>query len=240
MQKKMMATIGIIVGCAGIFGLVIWSMSLGIEPPEPPLNYDQKTIAEMAGELDFGGYNVDSVIGGDETTGGIGDKVEGDVKNARVVLYEYADYSCGHCAEWNRLIEELLAENEGKLALVFRGFSLGFTNSVRAIAAANAAGQQGYWREYKNLLFEKQAEWAKLEETKIQAKLNSYFKQASGGKGDMEQFRKDMRSEAVKKRVAFDYGLGEKAGVRGTPTFRLDGKNLELKDVQKVLAEKLK
>ena len=44
---------------------------------------------------------------------------------------------------------------------------------------------------------------------------------------DVEKFRADLDSEAARARVASDRAEGEKAGVNGTPTIFIDGRELD-------------
>ena len=48
---------------------------------------------------------------------------------ADVIVYEYADYACSHCAEWSAALEKMVDDSDGRLAVVYRGFLLGFRNS---------------------------------------------------------------------------------------------------------------
>lgn len=60
-----------------------------------------------------------------------------------------------------------------------------------------------------------------------------------GGKGDVEKFMADMKSEEIAKKIAFEYRLGNEIQLEGTPTFRVDGENIEIKNLKKVIEEKL-
>lgn len=185
------------------------------------------------------GNPADQIYVASEETGGIGEKVLGDPTKAKVVVYEYADYGCSHCADWSERLSELVAENGDSIAVVFRAYDLGFHNGSRVSAGATAAQVQGYWDEYKDLLFGNQAEWIYASEDKIDDLLVEYFVSASSSRGDVEQFRADLDSEAVAKRLAFENGMGKKAGVRGTPTFRIDGTKVAIGDVLETIEKKL-
>ena len=76
---------------------------------------------------------ADAIYPASEETGGIAEKVIGDPDTASVVLYEYADFGCSHCADWNKTINELLEKYEGKIALVFRNYDLGLKMAQRQL-----------------------------------------------------------------------------------------------------------
>ena len=183
---------------------------------------------------------VDYIMEPSEKSGNIPEKVIGDPNTAKVVVYEYADYGCSHCATWNSKMGELLDKYSGKLALVFRGFDLGFQNGHQAAAAATAAQLQGFWKGYKDLLFANQAEWANATTDELEGIFSEYFQQVSGENGNIEQFLSDMASENVNKRISYEHSLGVKAGVNGTPTFHINGKQVNLANLEQKIEEKCK
>lgn len=194
-----------------------------------------------AGEKNDGLENVDMVLQASEESGWIGEKVIGDVDKAKLVIYEYADFGCSHCAEQNRKVNDLMRKHEGEIAVVFRAYDLGFQNGVFAARAATAAQLQGYFDKYKDLLFNNQAEWAYEKGKGLNELLVRYFEEASSGVGDVRKFREDMKSAAVKKRLAFEKKLGKKVNLHGTPLFRVNGESVpngELVDrVEKILGD---
>ncbi len=183
---------------------------------------------------------VDRIFEPSEENGEIPEKILGDIDTAKVVVYEYGDYSCHYCADWNDKINALLEKYSGKMVLVFRGYDLGFQNGRSAALAATAAQLQGYWNEYKDILFERQSDWASVSAAEASSLFVSYFAEASGGYGNNVQFRDDMRSKEVDKRVSFENKLGIKAGVDGTPTFHINGKQVSLANLEQKIEEKCK
>lgn len=182
---------------------------------------------------------ADLIYEATEETGRIGEKVIGDPDEAEIILYEYADFGCSHCAEWNRTINKLMEKYGEKIALVFRSYNLGFKNGAAAARAATAAQIQGYFREYKDLLFENQAEWLYEEKEKLDELFVRYFEEASSGAGNVDKFKKDMESESVKARLEYEQSMGKKIGLVGTPTFRIGGENIKLNELEKVIEQKI-
>ena len=175
-----------------------------------------------------------------EETGEIGEKIVGNPSDAKLVVYEYADFGCSHCAEWNKRINDLITKYDGKMALVYRNYDIGqFKNSAAAARAATAAQIQGYFKAYKDLLFNNQSEWYYKSGDGLKEVFYGYFEEASEGAGDLEKFKADMESEPVKKRLKFEQRLGKAANITGTPTFRIDGEKIELSELTEVIESKI-
>ncbi len=175
-------------------------------------------------------YNINSVISGDDNNGGIGDHVKGTVDGVEpeIYVFEYADYQCPGCATTNPWVNEVLESYGGRVAIVYRSFLLSYhQNAKAAAAAAEAAGLQGYWKEYANLLFANQTEWEYLTGAGRKEKFIEYFSLVSNGKGDTTKFASDMASESVSTKVKFDVALGKRAKISATPAFYIDGEEID-------------
>lgn len=213
MKKKMIAALLVVVAVASVVLLVALKGNDGVD-------------------------TADKIYEASDMTGGIGEKIIGDTEKAKLVVYEYADYGCSHCAEWNRKMNELIKQYDGELALVFRYYDLGVvSNSPMVARAATAAQLQGYFKEYKDLLFNNQAEWV-YAESGLENILVSYFEKASDGKGNIEQFKTDIKSEAVRKRNNFETRMGQKVGLKGTPHFRIDGEQVAVDKLEDEIAKR--
>lgn len=172
---------------------------------------------------DFSQYDYFSIIEGTKDNGNIADHVKGD-PDAPVVIFEYADYQCPGCASINPRVNRAIEQLDGKLAVVYRNYLLKYhLNGTAAASAAEAAGLQGYWREYADILFANQSEWEDADTSERTKLFNKYFEEASNGDGDLEKFNKDIASEAVSKKISFDMGIGKRIDLPGTPSFYIDG-----------------
>lgn len=188
----------------------------------------------------YANLNPDSIIEPSETTGFIGEKTVGNPDDAKIVIYEYADFGCSHCADWNRKINNLIEKYDGKIALVFRSYDIGqFKNSLKAASAATAAQIQGYFKEYKDLLYSNQSEWFYEDGADLTEILSNYFKEASKGAGDLDKFKEDIKSDSVRTRLKFEQNMGKKVDLAGTPTFRIDGETINLSELEKTIEEKI-
>ena len=186
--------------------------------------------SSTSAELDLSKYNLTSVLPASDDNGNIADHVKGDAKTAKVILYEYADYQCSACALFNPWVKELVKEYKGDLAVVYRSYPLTslHPNAIAAASAVEAAGLQGYWEEMGDLVFSNQAEWFYATGNKRTNYFVSYFESVSNGQGDVDQFKSDMGSDAVKKKVNFDKAIAESYKLDATPSFvGPDGKELD-------------
>ena len=181
--------------------------------------------------------NADQIFPASSETGDISEKIVGDPDQASLILYEYADFACPHCADWNEVVNEELTEYPGKIALVFRAYDLGFKNGPAAARAATAAQVQGYFKEYKDLLFRNQAEWTGITGTKLTDLFAEYFQTASGGSGDLDKFAQDLQSPSVKTRLKFEQKLGKAINLTGTPTFRINGATVPLANLTQTVGQ---
>ena len=149
-----------------------------------------------------------------------------------MVIFEYADFQCSGCASANPRVNKLIEEYNGKLAVVYRNFLLSYhQNGTAAASAAEAAGLQGYWKEYADKLFANQSVWASATGDSRTDMFVDLFSNVTGGKGDTEKFIADMSSAEVKARVNFDMGLADDLDIPGTPSFFLNGERIDLTNV---------
>ena len=204
---------GIIAGVASIVFVIIASV-LVIDGNNKATNYDN--------------YDFYSIIAPDEHNGYIGDHIKGD-KDAPIIVYEYADFQCPGCASMNSRVNSAVTQANGKLAVVYRNYLLSYhKNGTAAASAAEAAGLQGYWKEYADALFNNQAEWEYASASERTTLFNKYFTEVTDGKGDLEKFNQDIASENVSKKISFDMGIGKRIDLPGTPAFYIDGQYLDL------------
>lgn len=173
-------------------------------------------------------YDVNSVISANTDNGEIADHVKGDLEKAKAVIFEYADFQCEACALHNPRINKLIDEYNGDLAVVYRNYLLPYhKNGTAAASAAEAAGLQGYWKEYADKLFTNQSVWYNASGDERTQLFVDFFNSVTNGQGDEAKFRSDMTSEAVKKKLNFDAELGNHVDITGTPTFYLNGEKID-------------
>lgn len=175
----------------------------------------------------YDNYNFYSIIGPDEHNGNIGDNIKGD-KNAPVLVFEYADYQCYYCAQMNPRVNAAVEKADGKLAVVYRNYLLPYhQNGTAAATAAQAAGLQGYWKEYSDKLFANQADWESASGSERTAIFTKFFEEVTDGKGDTAKFTADLSSKDIAQKIKFDMGIGKRLDVGGTPAFYVDGQFID-------------
>lgn len=151
------------------------------------------------------------------------------------VLVEYSDFQCPACGAFNELLSSFEASNSAnadipkKVTLVFRHFPLYqiHENAKETAYAVEAAGKQGKFFEMADLVFKEQA--SLTDNPNTAAFLSEKARQAGL---DIDQFNKDRASDEVKNKVNADLAQGERAGIKATPTFFLDGKKLTITSAQ--------
>ena len=135
--------------------------------------------------------------------------------NAPVTLVEYGDFECPYCRLAYPIVEEIQKIKGDGIRIVFRNFPLSqiHPHALHAAYAAEATAKQGkFWEMYYLLLENQEA----LEDQD----LLTYAKRLNL---DIQQFKKDMGSEEVAKKVKDDFMGGVRSGVNGTPTFFING-----------------
>ena len=141
---------------------------------------------------------------GDEPTRGPAD--------APVTIIEFADYQCPYCEKALGPLDDVLADNEDDVRLIYKHFPLpGHPKALPAARAAWAALQQGKFWELHAWCFAQKSDLGQLE-----AKVTSLGL-------DSTKFFADAGSEAAAKSVDGDMLAGGKLGVRGTPVFFVNG-----------------
>ena len=142
--------------------------------------------------------------------------VKGSV-DAPVTMTVFSDFQCPYCSRLLPFLDEVLAKNPGKVRVVFKQFPLRMHNmALPAALASLAAREQGKFWPMHDKLF---ANSSQLSEEKIVA----LAKEAGL---DLARFDKDRAAQKLRDEVVRDQGLGQQAGVQGTPTVFINGKQL--------------
>lgn len=145
-------------------------------------------------------------------------------ENAKVTLVEYSDFQCPACAAYYPLVKQLSQEYTSKIKVVYRYFPLRRIHRNADVAAysAEAAGLQGKFWEMHDILFEKQTEWENS--NSVSDLVFNYAKILSL---NLERFKTDMNAQATKDKVEADLQSGIQSQVQGTPTFFLNGQQIQ-------------
>jgi protein-disulfide isomerase len=142
--------------------------------------------------------------------------------DAKVTVVEFLDPECESCRGMYPLVKHLLAQVQGKVRLVIRYMPF-HPNSMVAISALECAAAQGRYWELLESLFANQPQWGSHHAPKPEL-IPDYAHQLGL---DMAAFHKMFNSAAHRTLAEIDRADGEKLGVKGTPTFFVNGRQLE-------------
>lgn len=156
-------------------------------------------------------------------------------EGAPVTLEEFADFQCGQCANFHHVLKRIESSYGSRVRVIFRNLPLQtiHKNAFSAARAAEAAAVQGRFWQMHDMLYEKQEEWNKSAEPRVQ------FTEYAKGLGlDLDRFRSDMDSERVVARIRDDFDRAQSLRLTGTPTVFLNG--TELPPERSLTEEKLR
>ncbi len=163
----------------------------------------------------------------------IGDSPVAGPENAKITIVEFSDFQCPYCARASGMVKSIQEKYPDQVRVVFKHFPLSFhTLSPPAHAASMAAKNQGKFWEYRYALA---PHFRDLSE-------GVFVKVADSLGLDIEKFKVDMKLDSTKNDIiATDMALGNDVGVRGTPSFYVNGKKAERfspQMIDEMLAEK--
>jgi protein-disulfide isomerase len=143
-------------------------------------------------------------------------------ESAPVTMVEFTDYQCPFCARHFTDTAGLIDADyidTGKVRYLVRDLPLPFhPNAQPAAEAARCAGDQGKYRAYHDLLFEKQDAWINLPDPATT--LKGYASQLGLNAGEFATCYDSGKYAAA---VEGDAALAAQVGATGTPTFIING-----------------
>lgn len=145
---------------------------------------------------------------------GDGDHADGP-PDAPVTLVEYGDFECLHCGRAYPALRQLRAELPDALRFVFRHFPLGWEHPhahLAAVASEAAARQDRFWAMHDRLY-----------EHQDRLDRDALVEHARAIGLDTLRFAADLDDPALAARVMRDIESARASGVRGTPTFFVNG-----------------
>lgn len=162
--------------------------------------------------------------------------------DASITLVEFTDYQCPFCQRAHESFINKIKEDpelKNTVKVVSKQFPLSFHKEAnKASKAALAAGEQGddcYWK-MRESLFANQRELSDDNYKKWAKELKCKHKNGKIANLDMAKFENDLKNKDAEfeKIIKEDMELGAKSGVRGTPTFFLNGWQLKQRSVEAV------
>ncbi len=144
-------------------------------------------------------------------------------KLATATLVEYSDLQCPACAAVEPTVRRIMQDFGTKLRIVYRHFPLmQHPYAEEAARAAEAAGLQGKFWEMHDVLFDEQPTWSAVSD--IDATLLAYAERLGL---DKTKFQTDYNSSTVAQKVAANAASGGRSNIASTPTFFLNGQQLQ-------------
>jgi len=133
---------------------------------------------------------------------------------AKVHIVEFSDFQCQFCKRSYPIIEQIIKEYGQQIHFIYRDLPLpSHIYARKAAEAAECAQEQGAFWPMHNLIFDNQEELKVSDLKKYAQRLNL----------DMAKFNNCLDSGNYTAEVEADYKDGLAAGVRGTPTFFING-----------------
>ena len=138
------------------------------------------------------------------------------LEHAPITLVEFGDFECPNCRQAAPAVKLLLGRFTGQVRFVWRHFPLEevHPHALHAALAAEAAGGQGkFWPMHDLLL---------AHQDHLKAKqLQAYAEQIEL---DMPRYEADMKDGLYLQRIREHTAGARLSGVRGTPSFFVDGR----------------
>lgn len=184
------------------------------------------TIAIIVGAVFFMGRSPDQAQNTERVTDTqalVGDgKRAIRAEGAKVTVVEFADFQCPACGAAHPVVKQILTDYQGKVTYVFRHFPLPMhKNATLAAIAAEAAGEQGKFFEYHDLLFDNQKAWENAGDAK-----KIFVSYAQRLQLDMAKFNEALDKKMNAERIQADQDAGIALGVNSTPTFFINGEKI--------------
>jgi protein-disulfide isomerase len=142
--------------------------------------------------------------------------------NAKVHLVEFLDPECESCREFYPFVKMLMNDHQGDVQLVIR-YAPFHGNSRFIIKILEAARKQGKYWEALEILFQHQPEWGSHHNPRPELVWH-YLPQVGV---DIEKIKQDMNDPAIEEMIQKEIQDGNDLGVRGTPSFFVNGKPLQ-------------
>lgn len=143
-------------------------------------------------------------------------------EGAKVTIIEYSDFQCPYCLRFNQEVRPRIVDayvKTGKVRLAFKQMPILSEDSRIAALASECAADQGKFWEFHDTVFTERAAKGRLTMDK-----NRSVEVATTLKMDTDKFRDCMQNDRTLARVQADLDEGRTVGVRGTPTFLINGK----------------
>ena len=137
-------------------------------------------------------------------------------EHAPITVVEYGDFECPNCKQAAPAVKQLLAHFANQVRFVYRHFPVeqAHPHALAAAEAAECAAAQGRFWEMHDVLFEHH----------LHLKLPQLHGYAEGLQLDMSRYAAELDDHIYLQRIREHMDGGSRSGVRGTPTFYINGR----------------
>ena len=147
-------------------------------------------------------------------------------KDAKVVLVEFFDFSCGYCKRLAPSVEEIIKKNPD-VKVVFKPITFVSQISKYAAQAALAANEQGKFLEMYTVMLGS--------EERLSEEIINRMAEKAGL--DMKKFKEDVASSKVESTIQEVSSLANLLQIRGVPALILNGTQIQVIDEAGIQAE---
>lgn len=143
---------------------------------------------------------------------------------APVLVEEFGDFQCPPCGQFHPIMSRIEHDFPTQVRFSFRHFPIKthHPHAVLAAHAAEAAGLQGKFWEMHDLIYDKQAEWKDLKDSR------PIFMSYARSLGlDAAKFAEDIDGTRASMRLILDERRAQALGVTGTPTVFINGREID-------------
>jgi len=147
----------------------------------------------------------------------VGDSAARGPDDAEVTIFIFSEFQCPYCSRAQPTMQQIEETYGDRVRFVFKSFPLPFHSDAHlASQAALAAGEQGKFWEYHDVLFNNQRALSRSDLDRYAQELNL----------DMGQFAAALDSGRFSDQVDREAAEGRSVGVSGTPTFVVNGERV--------------
>jgi protein-disulfide isomerase len=136
-------------------------------------------------------------------------------EDAAVTIVEFSDYQCPYCHRAQGVVDQLLADYEGKIRFVHLDFPLdNHPEAVPAARAARCAGEQDrFWDYHRSLMLQR----GDLDDADLKARAVALDLNAAA-------FAECLASDKYDDDIVAELEYGSSVGVTGTPAYFINGR----------------
>lgn len=148
--------------------------------------------------------------------------------DAKVVIVEFSDFACPYCKNSYSTMREIGVKYKDRVKIIFRDFPVITEYSGQLALSARCAGEQGKFWHMHDKLFQNQGVSSKVEIIELAKQIGL----------DINKFEFCLDNNKYEAAITQDYLDGDSLGIKGTPTWFINGNKLE-GNVPKEILEKI-